>query len=72
MSKWIGFVQFYAQIDQHIGATPPRRRVILVPSLASIEEMRTPAFESLKEENNVEKILLQEFPLNRAPFAEVN
>ncbi|KAF2288733.1 hypothetical protein GH714_011824 [Hevea brasiliensis] len=36
-------------VDQHSGATP-RRRDIPVPSLASIEEMRTPALENLKEE----------------------
>ncbi|KAF2288736.1 hypothetical protein GH714_011896 [Hevea brasiliensis] len=67
-------------VDQHSGATP-RRRDIPVPSLASIEEMRTPALENLKEEKNIEngskwghneiKVSLQAQP-NRAPFADVN
>ncbi|KAH1039432.1 hypothetical protein J1N35_041175 [Gossypium stocksii] len=70
-------------VDNH---TKPNMRDIVVPSLASIEEMRTSAFEDIeKEENNLEnnrskwgynegKIQQQITSLspNRAPFADVN
>lgn len=69
------------QVDQHSGTTP-KRRDIRVPSLASIEEMRTLALENLKEEKNIEnrsklghnemKVSQQAASLNRAPFADVN
>ncbi|MBA0746972.1 hypothetical protein Gogos_009443 [Gossypium gossypioides] len=71
-------------VDNH---TIPKKRDIFVPSLASIEEMRTSAFEDIeKEENNLEnnnrskwgynegKIQQQITSLspNRTPFADVN
>ncbi|TYI87490.1 hypothetical protein E1A91_D04G138900v1 [Gossypium mustelinum] len=71
-------------VDNH---TIPKKRDIVVPSLASIEEMRTSAFEDIeKEENNSEnnnrskwgynegKIQQQITSLspNRTPFADVN
>ncbi|MBA0838298.1 hypothetical protein Goarm_010370 [Gossypium armourianum] len=71
-------------VDNH---TIPKKRDIVVPSLASIEEMRTSAFEDIeKEENNLEnnnrskwgynegKIQQQITSLspNRTPFADVN
>ncbi|KAG8649247.1 kinesin-like protein KIN-5B [Manihot esculenta] len=69
------------KVDQHSGTTP-KRRDIRVPSLASIEEMRTLALENLKEEKNIEnrsklghnemKVSQQAASLNRAPFADVN
>ncbi|KHG11578.1 kinesin-related protein [Gossypium arboreum] len=71
-------------VDNH---TKPKKRDIVVPSLASIEEMRTSAFEDIeKEGNNLEnnnrskwgynegKIQQQITSLspNRTPFADVN
>ncbi|KAG8500871.1 hypothetical protein CXB51_002909 [Gossypium anomalum] len=71
-------------VDNH---TKPKKRDIVVPSLASIEEMRTSTFEDIeKEENNLEnnnrskwgynegKIQQQITSLspNRTPFADVN
>ncbi|XP_031273396.1 kinesin-like protein KIN-5B [Pistacia vera] len=70
-------------VDQH-SSTTPEKRVITVPSLASIEEMRTAAaFENLKEENIVDyksKLGQNESKNshmavaspNRTPFADVN
>ncbi|KAF5750970.1 kinesin-related protein [Tripterygium wilfordii] len=73
-------------VDHHSGTTP-KKGVITVPSLASIEEMRTaPAIEILRQENNVENgskgsrsesktqyLQLQVMAsLNRTPFADVN
>ncbi|XP_021289171.1 kinesin-like protein KIN-5B [Herrania umbratica] len=73
-------------VDHHTNSTP-KKRDIVVPSLASIEEMRTPSWENLKEEeNNSEKrskwgnsdskthqqIAREAFSPNRTPFADVN
>ncbi|KDP35584.1 hypothetical protein JCGZ_09022 [Jatropha curcas] len=72
-------------VDQNSGSTP-KRRVIPVPSLASIEEMRTPSYENLEDEkkNSVNKSSKwghteSKIPLlqvaaspNRAPFADLN
>ncbi|KAK0585310.1 hypothetical protein LWI29_026650 [Acer saccharum] len=38
-------------VDHHTSSTP-KKRIITVPSLASIEEMRTPSSENLTEEEN--------------------
>lgn len=71
------------QVDQH-SSTTPKKRLITVPSLASIEEMRTAmAFENLEEGNIVDhrsKLGHNEsknMPIvaaspNRTPFADVN
>ncbi|KAK9291095.1 hypothetical protein L1049_009282 [Liquidambar formosana] len=73
-------------VDQHTSTTP-KKRIIAAPSLASIEEMRTPAFENLTENISIEngskwghnesKIQQQQLfvaasPTNRTPFADVN
>ncbi|XP_044495874.1 kinesin-like protein KIN-5B [Mangifera indica] len=70
-------------VDQH-SSTTPKKRLITVPSLASIEEMRTAmAFENLEEGNIVDhrsKLGHNEsknMPIvaaspNRTPFADVN
>ncbi|GLT38881.1 hypothetical protein SLA2020_130990 [Shorea laevis] len=69
-------------VDQHTDTTP-KKRVILVPSLESIEELRTPSYENHKADNysesrprweqNGSKIQpLMEFSPNRTPFADVN
>ncbi|XVF08039.1 hypothetical protein REPUB_Repub06bG0191100 [Reevesia pubescens] len=67
-------------VDHHTNTTPKKRDIVM-PSLASIEEMRTPSFE---EENNSEnrskwgnnESKIQEqiagFSPNRTPFADVN
>ncbi|XVE76319.1 hypothetical protein DITRI_Ditri12bG0162400 [Diplodiscus trichospermus] len=65
-------------VDHHT-CTTPKKRDIVVPSLASIEEMRTPSFGYVKEDennsenrskwgNNESKIQQQ----IRTPFADVN
>ena len=73
------------QVDQQTSTTP-KKQVIPVPSLASLEEMRTPSFEDLTrgmystEERpkwgNVESKMQQERGFeaspNRTPFADVN
>lgn len=79
-------VQF-KQVDQHTGTDTNTNRVIEVPSLASIEELRTPAFDDLISENRSKcfnnnneskKIIQQQRELNvgaspnRTPFASVN
>ncbi|GLT89628.1 hypothetical protein SLE2022_076050 [Rubroshorea leprosula] len=69
-------------VDQHTDTTP-KKRVILVPSLESIEELRTPSYENHKADNYSEgrarwdqnggKIQpLMEFSPNRTPFVDVN
>lgn len=70
-------------MDEH-SRTTPKKRVIVVPSLASIEEMREPAFKIEKEDNTSEnrlKLTLTESKiphltvspiLQRTPFADVN
>ncbi|XVE96823.1 hypothetical protein REPUB_Repub02eG0256200 [Reevesia pubescens] len=71
-------------VDHHTNTTP-KKRDIVVPSLASIEEMRTPSFEDVKDEennsenrskwgNNESKIQQQipGFSPNRTPFAEMS
>ncbi|KAK3016108.1 hypothetical protein RJ639_006352 [Escallonia herrerae] len=72
-------------IDQHTSTTP-RKRVIVVPSLSSIEAMKTPASEELIKSigslnkpisANESKIQQQQLPCvgaspNRSPFTEVN
>ncbi|PON72836.1 Kinesin-like protein [Parasponia andersonii] len=70
-------------IDQHTNDTP-KKRMVAVPSLALIEEMRTPAFESLRQENSIEKtstwnhshieskIPRLAFSPIRTPFADIN
>lgn len=47
-------LNFLVQIDQHTNGTP-KKRMVAVPSLASIEEMRTPAIENLRPETITEK-----------------
>ncbi|KAJ4828706.1 Kinesin-like protein KIN-5B [Turnera subulata] len=72
------------KVDQHSSLTP-ERKVIPVPSLASIEGMRTPVQENVKEDKNLEyrsKMWHSETKIpqplwhaaspNRAPFADVN
>lgn len=51
----------------------PNKRVIVVPSLASIEEMRSPAMEYLnnKTANRVESKIPRLEP-NRTPFVDLN
>ncbi|XP_010529861.1 PREDICTED: kinesin-like protein KIN-5B [Tarenaya hassleriana] len=62
-------------VDQNKKETP-KRRVITVPSLASIEDMRSSFSKNLNEDYNVsEKIstkMGQEGGANRTPFLEVN
>ncbi|KAA8518861.1 hypothetical protein F0562_016365 [Nyssa sinensis] len=61
-------------VDQHTNMTP-KKQVIAVPSLASIEEMRTPASEDLIKnivsENRPKQPCVEASP-NRTPFADVN
>ncbi|KAK7853037.1 kinesin-like protein kin-5b [Quercus suber] len=58
-------------VDNHTSTTP-KKRVIVVPSLASIEEMRTPAYEI--SEKGVKLALTEsKIPhLQRTPFAYLN
>ncbi|KAB2087362.1 hypothetical protein ES319_A04G098700v1 [Gossypium barbadense] len=61
-------------VDNH---TKPKKRDIVVPSLASIEEMRTSAFEDIeKEGNNLENNNRSKWGYNegkiQTPFADVN
>ncbi|KAL9429121.1 hypothetical protein AB3S75_031015 [Citrus x aurantiifolia] len=72
-------------VDQHTSTTP-KKRAITVPSLASIEEMRTPAFENLQVENisednrsklghhesKIPQLLHMAASPNRTPFSDVN
>ncbi|CAK9320007.1 unnamed protein product [Citrullus colocynthis] len=70
-------------VDQHSNSTP-KKRVIAVPSLASIEEMRTPAHhlkEGISTENKLKWGLMTEGKVqdgavlllpSRAPFTNVN
>lgn len=75
----------YGQVDKKMGSTP-KKRDIRVPSLASIEDMRTPFYRISKGENEIIEIrqrpdnmgtkvqeLHQEAlsPL-RTPFAHIN
>ncbi|KAK4855898.1 hypothetical protein QYF36_012071 [Acer negundo] len=39
-------------VDHHTSSTP-KKRIITLPNLASIEEMRTPSSEKLTEEENI-------------------
>lgn len=79
-------ILLYEQVDQHTN-TIPKKQAITVPSLASIEEMRTPGFENLQEnisDNNRSKLGHNESKIpqqqlldmaaspNRTPFADVN
>jgi kinesin family protein 11 len=65
----------YEQVDKHTSSTS-HKKVISVPSLASIEEMRT----NIREDNFIEKRLkwievegkIQRLAENRTPFADVN
>uniref|UniRef100_A0A5B7BVW2 Kinesin motor domain-containing protein n=1 Tax=Davidia involucrata TaxID=16924 RepID=A0A5B7BVW2_DAVIN len=65
-------------VDQHTNMTP-KKQVIAVPSMASIEEMRTPAFEDLvkniisenRQKQQQQQPCLGASP-NRTPFADVN
>lgn len=71
-------------VDNNHTSSTPKKRVIVVPSLASIEEMRTPAYEIYKEDNTAEntlKLTLTESKiphlavssiLQRTPFADLN
>lgn len=72
------------QVDQHTSTTP-KKRAITVPSLASIEEMRTPAFENLQiesisdnrsklghHESKIPQLLHMAASPNRTPFSDVN
>lgn len=71
-------------VDLHKDTTP-KKRVISVPSLASIDKMRTPIFESLKEENSsinrskwghneikTQQVLHTAASPHRTPFSDVN
>ncbi|KAJ8899958.1 hypothetical protein K2173_019663 [Erythroxylum novogranatense] len=68
-------------VDQHTGTTP-KRRIITVPSLEAIEEMRTPLRNNLQSLENrheldhsgskIPRQLFQAASPNRAPFARVN
>ncbi|KAL5740666.1 hypothetical protein ACOSP7_029548 [Xanthoceras sorbifolium] len=65
-------------VDHHTSSTP-KKRIIPVPSLASIEEMRTPSFENLigsklghPETKIQQQLLHMTASLNRTPFADVN
>ncbi|OMO97122.1 ATP binding microtubule motor family protein [Corchorus olitorius] len=73
-------------VDHHTDTTP-KKRDIVVPSVASIEDMRTPSFENLKEEENnsvnrsklgfsegktQQQVASIAFSPNRTPFADVN
>lgn len=70
-------------MDEH-SSTTPKKRVMVVPSLASIEEMREHAFDIDKEDNSSENRLKwtpteSKIPhstvspiLQRTPFADVN
>ena len=68
----------YEQVDQHTGTTP-KKRAITIPSLESIEEMRTP-FDEANSENRTKGIgtqsklqqLTESQPFERAPFADIN
>lgn len=78
----ITFCFDFKQVDQHTDSTP-KKRVIAVPSLASIEELRTPAHhlkEGISTENKLKWGLLEGktqdangavLPM-RAPFTNVN
>ncbi|XVE61822.1 hypothetical protein DITRI_Ditri06bG0070100 [Diplodiscus trichospermus] len=72
----------------HHSNTRPKKRDIVVPSLASIEEMRTPSIDDIKEEENKsgnnrskwdnsesktqQQVGFMAFSPNRTPFADVN
>lgn len=71
-------------VDLHKDTTPTKR-VISVPSLASIDKMRTPIFENLKEENRsinrskwfqneakMQQVLNTAASPHRTPFSDVN
>ncbi|XP_022748299.1 kinesin-like protein KIN-5B [Durio zibethinus] len=73
-------------VDHHSNTTPKKREIV-VPSLESIEEMRTPSFEDVKEAENNSKnrskwdnseskiqqqVTCMAFSPNRTPFADVN
>ncbi|KAK3226447.1 hypothetical protein Dsin_006309, partial [Dipteronia sinensis] len=74
-------------VDHHTSSTP-KKRIITVPSLASIEEMRTPSSENLTEEENIsnnisklghletkiqqQQLLHMAASPNRTPFTYVN
>ncbi|KAG7964695.1 hypothetical protein I3843_09G183900 [Carya illinoinensis] len=71
-------------VDEHTSATP-KKRDIAVPSLASIEEMRTPIFEIENKDNNTSEdglkwaVTESKIPhlaaspmLQRTPFADIN
>ncbi|CAL5398988.1 unnamed protein product [Camellia sinensis] len=72
-------------VDQHTSTTP-KLKIIVVPSLASIEEMRTPAVGDLmvnftrpnlgytesKIQQHQQGLCLGASPNNRTPFADVN
>ncbi|OMO72729.1 hypothetical protein CCACVL1_17628 [Corchorus capsularis] len=73
-------------VDHHTDTTP-KKRDIVVPSEASIEDMRTPSIKNLKEEENnsvnsqklgysegktQQQIASMAFSPNRTPFADVN
>ncbi|GAV62678.1 LOW QUALITY PROTEIN: Kinesin domain-containing protein/DAP_epimerase domain-containing protein [Cephalotus follicularis] len=68
-------------VDQHTDATP-KKRIIAVPSIASIEEMRTPDFDNLKEkslehiskwgQSKIQQQFLHALLPDRLPFADVN
>lgn len=75
-------LQIYEQVDEN---TTPKKRAIAIPSLASIEEMRTPAFNDLTENMITDntskwaptdgKIQQQQHVAaspNRTPFGSVN
>lgn len=76
------------QVDNPTCEKTPKKRAIAVPTLASIEELRSPAFEDLVEKLSSlnksskgtavkaegKKQLQQQFQLspNRSPFAALN
>ncbi|XP_030926960.1 kinesin-like protein KIN-5B [Quercus lobata] len=58
-------------VDNHTSTTP-KKRVMVVPSLASIEEMRTPAYE-ISEKGVMLALTESKIPhLQRTPFADLN
>lgn len=71
-------VKFSIQVDQHTNDTP-KKRIVSVPSMSSIEEMRCPAFENIAEKKSTwshghadSKIPHLAFSPIRTPFTDVN
>ncbi|EXB67891.1 125 kDa kinesin-related protein [Morus notabilis] len=71
------FIKDY-MVDQH-NSTTPKKRIVSVPSLTSIEEMRSPAFENVAEKkltwshkHTESKIPHLAFSPLRTPFTDIN